>query len=152
MSTTLCTGSTGVVSQVYRLLISVVHRRSDGWGRWLRPGVAPARAHGACHGWAWRLAGVRVFSSYGGRFLMRFAPTGSQWWGKRVYTNLNRWRAATKPDNGEAFWPMVVNGEGSLRWTFGSRDVRQGFLELPSSFSTNQLLRSAEENSNLVAT
>jgi hypothetical protein len=30
--------------------------------------------------------------------------------------------------------------------------VRHGFLELPSSFSTNQLLRSAVENSNFVAT
>jgi hypothetical protein len=30
----------------------------------------------ACHSRAWRLTGVRVFSSYGGRFSMRFAPTG----------------------------------------------------------------------------
>jgi hypothetical protein len=30
--------------------------------------------------------------------------------------------------------------------------VRQGFLELLSSFLTDQLLRSAAENSNLVAT
>jgi hypothetical protein len=37
----------------------------------------------ACHGRARRLAGVRIFSSYGG------------------YANLNRRRAATKPGNGE---------------------------------------------------
>jgi hypothetical protein len=30
--------------------------------------------------------------------------------------------------------------------------VRQGFLELPSSFSTNQLHRTAAEISNLMAT
>jgi hypothetical protein len=30
--------------------------------------------------------------------------------------------------------------------------VRQGFLELPSSFSTDQLLQTAAENSNFVAT
>jgi hypothetical protein len=32
----------------------------------------------ARHGRVWRLAGVQVFSSYGGRFSMRFAPTRSQ--------------------------------------------------------------------------
>jgi hypothetical protein len=31
---------------VSRLLISVVHRRSDGWGGWLRSRAAPARARG----------------------------------------------------------------------------------------------------------
>jgi hypothetical protein len=31
-----------------------------------------------CHGRAWWLAGVQVFSSYGGQFSMRFAPTESQ--------------------------------------------------------------------------
>jgi hypothetical protein len=48
----------------------------------------------ARHGRAQRLTGVRLFSSYGGQFLMRFAPTGSQRRGERVYANLNRWRAA----------------------------------------------------------
>jgi hypothetical protein len=99
-----------------------------------------------------RLAGVRVFSSYGGRFLIRFAPTGSQWWGERVYANLNRRRAATKPDNGEPAQPVLVDCEGGLRWSFTSKDMRQVFLELPSSFSIDQLLRSVAENSNLVAT
>jgi hypothetical protein len=98
------------------------------------------------------LAGVRVFSSYGGRFLMRFALTGSQRWGERVYANLNWRRAAMKPNNGEVALSVLVDGEGGLRWCFGSKDVRQGFLELPSSFSTDQLLRSAVENTNLVAT
>jgi hypothetical protein len=76
---------------VSRLLISAVHRRSNGWGGWLRPRAAPSRAHGRAR----RLAGVWVFSSYGGRFSMRFAPMGSQRRGERVYANLNRQRAVT---------------------------------------------------------
>jgi hypothetical protein len=31
---------------VFQLLILAVHRWSDGWGGWLRPGAAPARARG----------------------------------------------------------------------------------------------------------
>jgi hypothetical protein len=46
---------------------------------------------------------------------MRFAPTGSQRRGERVYANLNWWRAATKPGNGEAARPVLVDGEGGLR-------------------------------------
>jgi hypothetical protein len=69
----------------------------------------------AHHGRAWRLTGVQVFSSYGGRFLMRFAPTGSQRRGGRAYANLNRRRAATKPVNGEAARTVLVDGEGGLR-------------------------------------
>jgi hypothetical protein len=61
------------------------------------------------------LTGLRVFSIYGGRFLMSFAPTGSQRRGERVYANLNRRRAATKPGNGEAAWPVLVDGEGGLQ-------------------------------------
>jgi hypothetical protein len=47
------------------------------------------------HGRAQWLTGVRVFLSYGGRFLIRFAPTGSQRRGEHVYANLNWRRAAT---------------------------------------------------------
>jgi hypothetical protein len=61
------------------------------------------------------LVRVRVFSSYGGRFSMSFAPTGSQRRGEHVYANLNRRRAATKPGNGEAARPVLVNGEDDLR-------------------------------------
>jgi hypothetical protein len=43
--------------------------------------------------------------------------------------------------NGEAAQLVLGDGEGGLRRSFGSQDVRRGFLELPSSFSTNQLLR-----------
>jgi hypothetical protein len=57
-----------------------------------------------------------------------------------------------KPDNGEAARPVLVSGEGGLRLSFRSKDVRQGFLEAPSSFSTDQLLQSVTENSSLVAT
>jgi hypothetical protein len=46
---------------------------------------------------------------------MRFAPTGSQRRGERVYANLNRRRATTKPGNDEAARSVLVNGEGSLR-------------------------------------
>jgi hypothetical protein len=61
------------------------------------------------------LTGVRVFSTYGGRFSMRFAPTGSQQQGKHVYAKLNQQRAATKPGNGEAARLVLVDGEGGLR-------------------------------------
>jgi hypothetical protein len=98
------------------------------------------------------LVGVQVYSSYGGQFSIRFAPTGSQRRGECVYGNLNRRRATMKPGNGEAARPVLSDGEGGLRWSFGSKDMCQGFLELPSSFSTDQSLRSAVENSNLVAT
>jgi hypothetical protein len=67
------------------------------------------------HGQAWRLTGVQVFSSYSGRFSMRFAPTGSQRQGERVYANINRRRAATEPGNGEAARPVHGGGEGGLR-------------------------------------
>jgi hypothetical protein len=56
-----------------------------------------------------------------------------------------------KPGNGEAAWPVPVDGEGGLRWSLSSKDMHQGFLELPSSFSTDQLLWSVVENLNLVA-
>jgi hypothetical protein len=67
------------------------------------------------HGTARRLTGVRVFSSYGGRFSMRFAPTKSQQRGERVYANLNRRRVIMKSGNGEAAQPVLVDGEGGLR-------------------------------------
>jgi hypothetical protein len=66
-------------------------------------------------GRARRLTGVRVFLSYGGRFSIRFAPTGSQRRGEHVYANLNQRRAATKPDNGEAARLVLADGEGGLR-------------------------------------
>jgi hypothetical protein len=69
----------------------------------------------ACQGRAQRLVRVRVFSSYSDQFLIRFAPTGSQRRGERVYANLNQRRAATKPSNGEAARSVLVDGEGGLR-------------------------------------
>jgi hypothetical protein len=68
----------------------------------------------ARHGRAWWLAGVQVFSSYGGQFLMRFTPMGSQRRGERDYANLNRRRAATEPNKGEAARPVLGDGEGGL--------------------------------------
>jgi hypothetical protein len=127
---------------------------------------ADLTAEVAGSGWGWRqlmltavhrgrarrLIRVWVFSSYGGRFLMRFAPTESHLRGECVYANLNRRRATMKPNNGEAARPVLVDGEGGPRWSFGSKDVCQGFLKLPSSFSTDQLLQSVVKNSNFVAT
>jgi hypothetical protein len=46
---------------------------------------------------------------------MRFAPTGLERRGERVYANLNRRRAATEPGNGEAARPVPGDGEGGLR-------------------------------------
>jgi hypothetical protein len=54
--------------------------------------------------------------------------------------------------NGEAARPVLGDGEGGLWWSFGSKDVHQGFLKLPSSFSTEQLLWTAAKNSNWLAT
>jgi hypothetical protein len=68
----------------------------------------------ARHGRAWWLAGVQGFSSYGGWFLMRFAPTGSQWRGERDYANLNWQRAAMGLGNSEAARSVLGNGEGGL--------------------------------------
>jgi hypothetical protein len=136
----LATRSTAQIKQielVSRLLISAVHHRSDGWDGWLRP--THARAH-ACSG----TSGPSTAAHQSLSFLklrwsvsMRFAPTGSQRQGKHVYANLNRRRAATEPDNSEAARLVLVDGEGGLQWSFGSKHVRQGFFELPSSFSTD---------------
>jgi hypothetical protein len=37
------------------------------------------------------------------------------------------------------------DGEGTIQWSSGSQDVRRSFLKLPSSFSTDQLLRTVAE-------
>jgi hypothetical protein len=76
-----------------------------------RRGLALAAAR---HGRARWLAKVRVSSSYGGRFSMRFAPKGSQRRGERVYANLNRQRAATEPGNCEVAWSVLGDSEGGL--------------------------------------
>jgi hypothetical protein len=130
------------IESVSQLLISVVHHRSDGWDDWVRPGAASARARSDVSRPSTTAHRSSSFLELHGWFLMRFAPTGSQQWGERVYANLNRQRAAM----------VLVDGEGGLRWSFNSKDVCQGFLEVPSSFWTDQLLRSAVENLNLVAT
>jgi hypothetical protein len=100
---------------VSRLLIPAVHHRSDGRGGWLRSGRRGLVLAAACHGRARQLTEVRVFSSYGGRFSMRVAPTGSQQRGEHVYANLNQRRAATEPGNGEVAQLVLGDGEGGLR-------------------------------------
>jgi hypothetical protein len=141
-----------LIESVSQLLISALRHRSDGWDDWVRPGAAPARARSDVSRPSTTAHRSSSFLELRGWFLMRFAPTGSQQWGERVYANLNRQRAAMKPGNGEAARPVLVDGEGGLRWSFNSKDMCQGFLEVPSSFWTDQLLRSAVENLNLVAT
>jgi hypothetical protein len=69
----------------------------------------------ARHGRALWLTGLQVFSSYGGRFGMRFVPTGSQRRGEHDYANLNWRRAATEPGIGEAARPVLGDDEGGLR-------------------------------------
>jgi hypothetical protein len=46
---------------------------------------------------------------------MRFAPIRSQRREERDYANLNRWRAATEPGNGEAARSVLDDSEGGLR-------------------------------------
>jgi hypothetical protein len=124
---------------VSQLLISAVHHQSNGWRGWLRPGQRGLMLTVARHGRARRLVGVWVLSSYGGRFLMRFAPTGSQRWGELDYANFNWRRAATEPGNGEAARPVLGDAEGGLRWSFNSKDVTEASL--------NSLLASRPTNS-----
>jgi hypothetical protein len=59
---------------VSRLFINDLTADAAGSGR-VRCPLPLAAAH---RGRAWWLTGVGVFLSYGGRFLMRFAPMGSQ--------------------------------------------------------------------------
>jgi hypothetical protein len=99
------------IESVSRLLISVVHHRSNGW-LWL--GRRRLALAAVCHGRARWLTEAWVFSSYGGQFSMRFAPTRSQWWGKRVYANLNRRRVATVRQLGRCLSTVrAASGEAS---------------------------------------
>jgi hypothetical protein len=121
------------IESVSWLLISVVHHRSDGWGSWLA--LAVARRDRA----RW-LIGVQVFSSHDGRFSMRFAPTGSQRWGKHVYANLNPRRAATRPGNGEAAWPVLstvraASGEASAPRTCAKASLGSVLTSRPTNCS-----------------
>jgi hypothetical protein len=123
----LATGSTARIKpseSLSWLLISVVHHRSNGWVGWLRPGAARARTHGSS-------------------FL-------KPWWS--VSDVVCSYGITMESSNGEAARLVLGDGEVGLRWSFDSKDVRRGFLELPSSFSTDQFLRTAAENSNLVST
>jgi hypothetical protein len=86
----------------------MVEAAGSGWGR--RGLVLTAMRHGRAR----QLTRVQVFSSYSGRFPTRFAPTGSQRRGELDYANLNQWRAAMKPGNGEVARPVLGDGEGSL--------------------------------------
>jgi hypothetical protein len=54
--------------------------------------------------------------------------------------------------DGEAAQSVVGDGEDGLRQCFSFKGVHRSFLVLPSSFLSGQLLQTAVENSNLVAT
>jgi hypothetical protein len=138
--------------RLFKVDARVTRRWSDGWGGWLRPGVASVRASGGVSRPSTAAHQSLSFLELRWSVSIRFAPAGSERWGEHVYSNLNRWRAATKPGNGEAAQPVLVDDEGGLWWSFGSKDVRQGFLDIPSIFSTDQLLWSVVENLNLLAT
>jgi hypothetical protein len=93
----LATGSTARIKPsepLSRLLISAVHHQSDGWGGWLQTGAGWARAHGGAP---------------------RLTLMGSQRRGELNWANLNRRRAATESDNGEAARPVLGDSEGNLR-------------------------------------
>jgi hypothetical protein len=114
----LATGSTAQIKpieSVSRLLISVVHHRSDSWDGWLRLGRRQLALVAECHGRARRLTGVRVFSSYGGWFFMRFAPTGSQRWGNVFMLTLIGIKRLTV-DSSRQLWLRFV-----MSWMQGSK-------------------------------
>jgi hypothetical protein len=92
----------------------------------------------ARHGRARRLTGVWFFLSYSHQFSIRFTPTESQRWRKRVYPNLNRRRVATKPGNGEVARPVLVDVGGGLREASAPRTCAKASLSsLLASQPTN---------------
>jgi hypothetical protein len=73
------------------------------------------------------------------------APTRSRWWEVSVLTTYHGGDGPRTVSDGEAAQPVLGDGEGDLRWSFGSQDMRWGLLELHSSFLTDQLLQTAVE-------
>jgi hypothetical protein len=113
-------------------LILVVRARSDGRVVGSGRGQRGLTLTAARHGRAWRLIGVRVFSSHGGWFLMRFAPTGSQRWGELDYADLNWQRAATESGNSEAARPASSIDVCSLQWCPDPKNRGETFLATSS--------------------
>jgi hypothetical protein len=90
----LVTGSAAQIKPielVTRLLISVVHRRSDGWGGWLRPGAAPAHA-------------CSITTECGGslEFMFPRATVVSFWWDLLLWDH---------SDEGNVFMLTLIGGE-----------------------------------------
>jgi hypothetical protein len=107
-----------------------------GSGRgWRRLVLTEAR-----HGRARWLAWVRVFSSYGGRFSMRFAPTGSQRRGERVYANLNRQRSpATVRRLGRCLSTLrTTSGEASAPRTCAKASLSSLLASRPTNCSNRR--------------
>jgi hypothetical protein len=131
-------------------LISNVELGADGYDGFVHDSSAPGKpGAGKCRGW-WRWGAPS--SPYTASFSKPKAPTRSRQWEVSVLTTYRDGDRPRIAGDGEAARLVLGDGEGGLRWSFGSQDVHRVFLELPSSFSTHQLLWTGRKNSNLVAT
>jgi hypothetical protein len=118
-------------------LISTAYLGADGYDGLVLDSSAPAKS-GAGRRYGRRRWGAPS-SSYATSFSKPKAPTQSRWWEVSILTTYRGGGPRTAGD-GEVARLVLGDGEGGLLWSFGSQDMRQGFLELPSSFSTDQLL------------
>jgi hypothetical protein len=173
MSTTLWTGSTSAGSRVYELhYMSAIGFRIDD-SDWIKQtGISasnldrssPIRRLALAGGSVGSRSQRRVVVERGGSSEFEFsrATVVGFWWGLLLRDHNNE---------GNMFILTLIGGERqqslatvrrlgrclpTVRAASGEssaqRTCRQGFLELPSSFSTDQLLRLAAKNSNLVTT
>jgi hypothetical protein len=152
-SRSLATGSTAQIKPSELLfldLISTADLRADGYNGFVLDSSAPTKlGAGRCHGW-WRWGAPS--SPYATSFSKPKAPTRSGRWKVSVLTTYHGEDGPRTVGDKEAARLVLGDGEGGLQWSFGSQDVRRGFLELPSSFSTDHCSERRRKNSNLVAT
>jgi hypothetical protein len=95
--------------------------------------------------------GGRV-SPYGTLFLGVILPMQSRRHKGSVLLTYGGGNGPLQVVNGEAARSTVGDNEDGLRRCSGFKGMRRSFLVLPSSFLSGQLLQTAVENSNLVAT
>jgi hypothetical protein len=142
----LATGSTARIKPNILLFldqISSADLRADGYDGFVLDSSALVKSGvGRRHGQ--RLWGAPS-SPYAASFSKPKAPTWSKWWEISVLTTYHIGDGPRIAGDGDAARLVLGDGEGGLWWSFGSQDMHRGFLELPSSFSTNQLLRTAAE-------
>jgi hypothetical protein len=79
-------------------------------------------------------------------------PTQSRWHKGSVLLTSGGENGPQEEVDGEAARSAVGDGEDDLWWCSDFKGMCQSFLVLPSSFLSGQLLQTATENSNLVAT